>query len=132
MASSPKLSAAKRHSRGLVVGGSAGRSTSAIFGGTSRGKCEKGIRTKETQKTKASFIKPILLLRTETLPEGLAWTYGVPEHLELGALVHAGGAAVRQDITRMFQIFPVSQERLERLAGTLSASQHEVLPSAAR
>jgi len=51
----------------------------------------------------------------------------VLEHLELGAFVRAAGGGIREDIDRVFETFPVLQERREQLAGTLSGGQQQML-----
>ena len=51
----------------------------------------------------------------------------VQEHLELGAFIRADGSEVAQDMARIFDTFPVLQERREQLAGTLSGGQQQML-----
>jgi len=51
----------------------------------------------------------------------------VLEHLELGAFICTGGSGVREDIDRVFETFPVLQERRAQLAGTLSGGQQQML-----
>src|SRR6185503_5227808 len=51
----------------------------------------------------------------------------VYEHLELGAFVRNGGGEVREDIERVFEIFPILRERRNQLAGTLSGGQQQML-----
>jgi len=51
----------------------------------------------------------------------------VLEHLELGAFVRAAGGGIQEDIDRVFETFPVLQERREQLAGTLSGGQQQML-----
>jgi len=50
----------------------------------------------------------------------------VEEHLELGAFLRRD-AAVRSDIGRVFETFPVLLERRGQLAGTLSGGQQQML-----
>jgi branched-chain amino acid transport system ATP-binding protein len=51
----------------------------------------------------------------------------VSEHLELGAFVRKGGAGIREDIERVFDLFPILRERRTQLAGTLSGGQQQML-----
>jgi branched-chain amino acid transport system ATP-binding protein len=51
----------------------------------------------------------------------------VHEHLELGAFVRKIGGDVREDIERVFEIFPILGERRKQLAGTLSGGQQQML-----
>jgi branched-chain amino acid transport system ATP-binding protein len=51
----------------------------------------------------------------------------VLEHLELGAFIRDDASAIGDDIARVFETFPVLQERREQLAGTLSGGQQQML-----
>ncbi len=51
----------------------------------------------------------------------------VLEHLELGAFVRRDRDAIRDDIERVFALFPVLQERRRQLAGTLSGGEQQML-----
>ncbi len=51
----------------------------------------------------------------------------VLEHLELGAFIRASESGIREDMDRIFETFPVLQERREQLAGTLSGGQQQML-----
>ena len=51
----------------------------------------------------------------------------VLEHLELGAFVRRRGSGIREDIGRVFETFPVLEERRDQLAGTLSGGQQQML-----
>ena len=51
----------------------------------------------------------------------------VYEHLELGAFVRSPGPSMREDIQRVFEIFPILKERADQLAGTLSGGQQQML-----
>ena len=51
----------------------------------------------------------------------------VHEHLELGAFVRKEGGHVREDIERVFELFPILKERRSQLAGTLSGGQQQML-----
>ncbi|MCC6194501.1 MAG: ABC transporter ATP-binding protein [Burkholderiales bacterium] len=51
----------------------------------------------------------------------------VQEHLELGAFVRTDSDEVAQDMSRIFDTFPILKERREQLAGTLSGGQQQML-----
>ncbi len=51
----------------------------------------------------------------------------VLEHLELGAFVRSNRNDMRADIARVFETFPVLEERREQLAGTLSGGQQQMV-----
>ncbi len=51
----------------------------------------------------------------------------VLEHLELGAFVLSDRDGMRQDMARVFETFPVLDERREQLAGTLSGGQQQMV-----
>ena len=51
----------------------------------------------------------------------------VQEHLELGAFIRTDSGEIAQDMTRIFDTFPVLKERREQLAGTLSGGQQQML-----
>ncbi len=49
------------------------------------------------------------------------------ENLELGAYLRRDRAAIRQDLERVFALFPVLEERRRQLAGTLSGGEQQML-----
>jgi branched-chain amino acid transport system ATP-binding protein len=51
----------------------------------------------------------------------------VLENLELGAYTRHDRAATRQDMERMFSLFPILGERKRQLAGTLSGGEQQML-----
>lgn len=51
----------------------------------------------------------------------------VLEHLELGAFVRPNGADVREDIARVFETFPILDERRDQLTGTLSGGEQQMV-----
>ena len=51
----------------------------------------------------------------------------VYEHLELGAFVRKGGAGIREDIARVYESFPILEERRDQLAGTLSGGEQQMV-----
>ncbi|MEJ5347163.1 MAG: ABC transporter ATP-binding protein [Desulfosoma sp.] len=53
----------------------------------------------------------------------------VLENLELGAYIH-GPKAIRQDVPKMFDLFPILRERRFQKAGTLSGGEQQMLSMA--
>jgi branched-chain amino acid transport system ATP-binding protein len=51
----------------------------------------------------------------------------VQDNLELGAYVRRDRAAIRDDIARMYRLFPVLRDRRNQLAGTLSGGEQQML-----
>ena len=51
----------------------------------------------------------------------------VVENLELGSYLRQDRRAVREDLERMFELFPVLAERRRQLAGTLSGGEQQML-----
>ncbi|HIJ88703.1 MAG TPA: ABC transporter ATP-binding protein [Desulfuromonadales bacterium] len=51
----------------------------------------------------------------------------VLDNLELGAFVRKDRAAIKSDISRMFQLFPRLEERKQQSAGTLSGGEQQML-----
>lgn len=51
----------------------------------------------------------------------------VEDNLELGAYVRHDRAAIRDDIDRMYRLFPVLRDRRNQLAGTLSGGEQQML-----
>lgn len=52
----------------------------------------------------------------------------VLENLELGAYTrHLSAAQMREELTRVYQLFPLLRERIHQLAGTLSGGQQQML-----
>jgi branched-chain amino acid transport system ATP-binding protein len=51
----------------------------------------------------------------------------VEENLEMGAYTRNDKAAVKRDITRVYELFPRLQERRRQLAGTLSGGEQQML-----
>jgi branched-chain amino acid transport system ATP-binding protein len=64
------------------------------------------------------------------VPEGrqVFSTLSVEANLEMGAFIHRGKVQqVREDMARMYQRFPILQERRHQLAGTLSGGEQQML-----
>jgi branched-chain amino acid transport system ATP-binding protein len=64
------------------------------------------------------------------VPEGrqVFSTLTVESNLEMGAFIHRhNGQQVREDMTRMFERFPILKERHHQLAGTLSGGEQQML-----
>ena len=51
----------------------------------------------------------------------------VRENLEMGAYTRDDDAAIRQDMERVFEIFPRLKERITQLGGTLSGGEQQML-----
>jgi branched-chain amino acid transport system ATP-binding protein len=51
----------------------------------------------------------------------------VGENLDMGAYARKDGAAVRQDLERVFSLFPRLKERSKQVAGTLSGGEQQML-----
>ena len=51
----------------------------------------------------------------------------VLDNLELGAFVRKDRAAIKDDISKMFQLFPRLEERKQQSAGTLSGGEQQML-----
>ena len=62
-------------------------------------------------------------------PEGRGIFPGmtVLENLEMGAYTRRDGAAIRQDMDRVFGLFPRLQERIRQPGGTLSGGEQQML-----
>jgi len=54
----------------------------------------------------------------------------VLDNLELGAYVRQDRQGIQQDITRMFERFPILEQRKKQLAGTLSGGEQQMLAMA--
>ena len=51
----------------------------------------------------------------------------VRENLEMGAFTRSDAAGVRQDLERIFDLFPILRERQGQVAGTLSGGEQQML-----
>jgi branched-chain amino acid transport system ATP-binding protein len=51
----------------------------------------------------------------------------VTENLDMGAYTRSDRAAIRQDLERVFSLFPRLQERSKQVAGTLSGGEQQML-----
>jgi branched-chain amino acid transport system ATP-binding protein len=51
----------------------------------------------------------------------------VTENLEMGAYARTDGKAIRQDIDRVFDLFPRLRERSNQVSGTLSGGEQQML-----
>jgi len=51
----------------------------------------------------------------------------VRENLMMGAYLRADGAAIREDLERVFELFPRLRERIGQVAGTLSGGEQQML-----
>ncbi len=51
----------------------------------------------------------------------------VRENLEMGAFTRSDSTAIRADLDRVFGMFPILQERLAQVAGTLSGGEQQML-----
>ena len=71
----------------------------------------------------------VVALGISHVPEGrrMLPRLTVLENLELGAYLQRDRTAVRQDLDRMFALFPVLAERRRQLAGTLSGGEQQML-----
>ena len=54
----------------------------------------------------------------------------ITENLLMGAYVRRDDAGIRQDIERMFEMFPRLRERADQLAGTMSGGEQQMLAMA--
>ena len=54
----------------------------------------------------------------------------ITENLLMGAYVRRDDAGIRQDIERMFELFPRLRERADQLAGTMSGGEQQMLAMA--
>ncbi|MEL7563735.1 MAG: ABC transporter ATP-binding protein [Dehalobacterium sp.] len=63
------------------------------------------------------------------VPEGrkIFANMSVYENLEMGAYMRKDKAEIKNDITKVFQIFPRLEERKSQLAGTLSGGEQQML-----
>lgn len=63
------------------------------------------------------------------IPEGrqLFPTMSVLENLEMGAYLRRDNEAIEQDLERVYEFFPILQERAKQQAGTLSGGQQQML-----
>lgn len=78
--------------------------------------------------TRAS-ARAILALGIAHCPEGRrVFPYmSVQENLDMGCFLRRDGAGIQQDLERIFQRFPVLQERRAQMAGTLSGGEQQML-----
>jgi branched-chain amino acid transport system ATP-binding protein len=51
----------------------------------------------------------------------------VMENLDLGAYLRKDNEGIKEDLERVFQLFPVLRERLKQLGGTLSGGEQQML-----
>lgn len=51
----------------------------------------------------------------------------VKENLEMGAFTRKNSAEVKQDMTKVFDLFPRLKERIKQVAGTLSGGEQQML-----
>jgi branched-chain amino acid transport system ATP-binding protein len=51
----------------------------------------------------------------------------VMENLDLGAYLRKDSEGIKEDLERVFQLFPVLRERLKQLGGTLSGGEQQML-----
>jgi branched-chain amino acid transport system ATP-binding protein len=58
---------------------------------------------------------------------GIFLNLTVRENLEIGAFLHDDAVAVGRDRDRAFALFPILQERLRQVAGTLSGGEQQML-----
>jgi branched-chain amino acid transport system ATP-binding protein len=63
------------------------------------------------------------------IPEGrqLFPTMSVLENLEMGAYLRRDNESIKQDLERVYDFFPILQERAKQQAGTLSGGQQQML-----
>ena len=54
----------------------------------------------------------------------------IEENLAMGAYVRSDGAGIKQDIERVFELFPRLKERRRQTAGTLSGGEQQMLAMA--
>jgi len=66
------------------------------------------------------------------VPEGrrVFTSLSVSENLEMGAFARSDKAGIRQDLERVFVLFPRLKERRSQLAGTLSGGEQQMLATA--
>jgi branched-chain amino acid transport system ATP-binding protein len=78
--------------------------------------------------TRAS-ARTILALGIAHCPEGRrVFPYmSVQENLDMGCFLRRDSAGIQQDLERIFQRFPVLQERRAQMAGTLSGGEQQML-----
>ncbi len=71
----------------------------------------------------------IVRLGVVQVPEGrrIFGQLTVLENLELGAFTRTDPAGIREDLDRVFTLFPRLQERLHQVAGTLSGGEQQML-----
>lgn len=71
----------------------------------------------------------IVQMGISQVPEGrqIFFELTVLENLLLGAYVRRGGRAVKQDLEKVFQYFPVLAERQKQMAGTLSGGEQQMV-----
>jgi branched-chain amino acid transport system ATP-binding protein len=112
----------------LIGGNGAGKSTTLM---TISGilKPQRGrvlFRGEEIQGTAADAI---VARGVSQVPEGrrIFPRLTVRENLEMGAFLRRDGAAVRDDLDRVFGLFPVLKERQKQLGGTLSGGEQQML-----
>jgi branched-chain amino acid transport system ATP-binding protein len=58
---------------------------------------------------------------------GIFLNLTVRENLELGAFLRRDAAGIKQDLEKMFGLFPILQERIDQVCGTLSGGEQQML-----
>jgi branched-chain amino acid transport system ATP-binding protein len=112
----------------LIGGNGAGKSTTLMtISGILRPQRGRVVfRGEEIQGTTADAI---VARGVSQVPEGrrIFPRLTVRENLEMGAFLRKDGAAVRDDLDRVFGLFPVLKERQKQLGGTLSGGEQQML-----
>jgi len=76
-----------------------------------------------------SAPEKLVRLGISLVPEGrdLFPEMTVLENLEIGAYIRGDGKGIRQDMRRIFDYFPVLEERRNQIGGTLSGGEQQML-----
>lgn len=71
----------------------------------------------------------IVRLGISQVPEGrrIFPRLSVLENLEMGAFTRTDSGAIGEDMTRVFELFPILKERQKQLGGTLSGGEQQML-----
>ena len=83
----------------------------------------------EGEDVTGASARRMLALGIAHCPEGRrVFPYmSVRENLEMGCYLRSDRAAIEQDMTRLFERFPILRERSEQAAGTLSGGEQQML-----
>jgi branched-chain amino acid transport system ATP-binding protein len=112
----------------LIGGNGAGKTTTL---NTISGLLQPHQGTISLEKKRIDTVPPhrIVEMGISQAPEGrrIFARLTVRENLEMGAFTRTDGKGIQQDMKRVFELFPVLEEREKQLGGTLSGGEQQML-----